>query len=684
MHLIYLWIEKYNSIQKLGIRLSSKYKVYLKSHKNSSQKADYDVVIKPYTDFIDGFFSPNVFDIAAAVGQNGSGKTTIAHALMECSPEAPCLDFLSSNANTNAYFYIYEEIDKCTNSPMLYIYTKSVSLQPKTTGIKTEIIKIFNTSLSFLQPIVYISNIFNPSEFPDKFTMGDLQVGTDKRQQIFTPSVIMKRNQEKRRKGYHHYYGTSYNAALYELAEIQMQDSIRVYTDYQAAAFLNCYLHAPDNMIKQLPIFDQITITFRPFLNEMTLDQDEKEQVSQWFEKFEQQKESSDFSPNQAQRIPPRYLLEYCRQKIYYQLVNTGKVGWKTHVMSCLFTEVSLLFFGPVMNIYAENINLLLNQEDSILDISFWRELKSLIDNLRYNDNKKSLDSNAIEYYITTFKKYYTEAELILDDKLKDFQEGTFSWEDQKDFLELFECSYERGFMWVKYISLDFHPCSSGEIAMVNLISYMYRAFASSGKTNGDILVIIDEIDAYLHPKWQQQILKWLLEWWEKDETFKNYKIQLFITSHSPIFLSDIPGEKVNRLDKNERGEIRCNLDQRFSQTFGSDIYTLFCDSFFMDQGSIGEFAKSKVNRLLNWIHRKQPDVTDQEAIYLANHIGDHNAARQLKKMVSIRQEEDNQIHQNSPYRQKAEELQKRLEKLPSKKQDAVERYIRQMEERHD
>jgi hypothetical protein len=59
-------------------------------------------------------------------------------------------------------------------------------------------------------------------------------------------------------------------------------------------------------------------------------------------------------------------------------------------------------------------------------------------------------------------------------------------------------------------------------------------------------LVLIDEIDLHLHPEWQRQIVRSLVE------TFP--KIQFVVTTHSPIVLTEVESTSVVDLDRPEAG----------------------------------------------------------------------------------------------------------------------------------
>ena len=71
----------------------------------------------------------------------------------------------------------------------------------------------------------------------------------------------------------------------------------------------------------------------------------------------------------------------------------------------------------------------------------------------------------------------------------------------------------------------------------------------------------------------------------------KNYEgrtAQVWISTHSPIMLSDFPGPSVLYLDKKKCVE-------KSGDTFAQNIYVLFNDAFFLHNGVIGKFAGKKI-----------------------------------------------------------------------------------------
>lgn len=79
---------------------------------------------------------------------------------------------------------------------------------------------------------------------------------------------------------------------------------------------------------------------------------------------------------------------------------------------------------------------------------------------------------------------------------------------------------------------------SDGEKCYISLVCDLARRMSianpAGNPLEGEGVVMIDEVDLHLHPKWQQTVISRLVE------TFPN--IQFFITTHSPIVASDANG----------------------------------------------------------------------------------------------------------------------------------------------
>lgn len=209
------------------------------------------------------------------------------------------------------------------------------------------------------------------------------------------------------------------------------------------------------------------------------------------------------------------------------------------------------------------------------------------------------------------------------------------------------------------YFSLNgasFNSLSHGEKTIysfiVNLVNY----------NKNDFLFFLDEPDNTLHPDWQKKFLNELIE----IINILGKKTHIIITTHSPYVLSDLPKENVIFLEKDEAtGKCKNVSDTVTINSFGANIHTLLSHGFFMKDGLMGEFAKSKINEVYYFLHNGKSEVkTKEEAQNIINIIGDDLLKKQLQKMFNRKYDEKSKDDI-------IDELQKKIEELESKKNDS-------------
>lgn len=177
---------------------------------------------------------------------------------------------------------------------------------------------------------------------------------------------------------------------------------------------------------------------------------------------------------------------------------------------------------------------------------------------------------------------------------------------------KLIELILQRGSSFlIKYLKVFDLEMSSGERALMNFMSRVLFASLidkfmpeSQFKLQDNVLLLIDEIDLYLHPEWQRRIIFELID--AVNNQFPDKNFQIIISSHSPIVLSDIPSANTTYLMR-ENGVIAQHKDK--TQTFGANIHTLYKDAFFIKNGlAMGEYAQTYVNNIIYDIHSKDFD----------------------------------------------------------------------------
>ena len=130
------------------------------------------------------------------------------------------------------------------------------------------------------------------------------------------------------------------------------------------------------------------------------------------------------------------------------------------------------------------------------------------------------------------------------------------------------------------------------------------------------MIIFLDEFELGLHPNWQKKSIKYITDFLQ----LMGKEFHLIITSHSPFILSDIPKQNIIFLDtynkeKSEKKYPNLNFDgfkdgncinvtnEIDIKPFGANIHTLLSDSFFMDKGLMGEFAKNKIEKIMKFLN---------------------------------------------------------------------------------
>lgn len=614
MKLLYLWIESYKNIRKQGFNFGGKYKFDFDPMK---KKLSY----KPNKDYIPNFFGENV-DVTAIVGKNGSGKSSVLKLLLNYSYE-------------NDYFIIYYNDSKNNNSE-LGTY------------------KVFNNT---------------------NIDLSDFEIKTDKK------FLIKKKHLNKKKPSY---LGTI-------LKDIKDTNIIFYSNDFQLSKFIN---NDPMIQNKKNNNTDYFNISSGGLLKDsLNLKKDGNIYISEtYFSDIEKQvlfiennrlielikNNVKDFKfPSNLKLKPDLKYFEFLKKrntpikntlsKFKRNIVNIFNIIINTPN----FNEVNDLekaFIGMYLQ-YVFNFETIINIK---LDTTSYGHLK---DNTKIKEyilnhikiiNKNSeinIDTNIIEIF-------YREKAILFDtslnsidkiikyiniykDTIGDFNYITFEWIDNKE----------------KALVL-----SSGEETLLTFIARLYNLFNKNIlDITQDIILIIDEGEISLHPDWQKRYLDIIINFIKilmKELKIKN-NIQIIITTHSPFILSDIPKSNAIFLDKDENGNCKVVDGINKSNTFGANIHTLLSDSFFMEDGTMGEFAKKKINDVITFLNLKldgkpqnlELNMTQKDAEGIISIIGEPFLKEKLEEMYFRAFKDDKEARKEALLRQR-EAIDKELEGL--------------------
>ena len=192
-----------------------------------------------------------------------------------------------------------------------------------------------------------------------------------------------------------------------------------------------------------------------------------------------------------------------------------------------------------------------------------------------------------------------------------------------KNFMNYPNMSTYKNINQYEFITIDplGRSMSSGEFAILNFFSKLYYFLVykmpnSLNKQN--YILLLDEADLGLHPMWKKKFITTILQsvpYFFEGLTPK-LNLQIILTTHDPLTLSDIPKHNVIFLEKTEEG--KCRISSEVQKTFGANITDLLADSFFLKKGLIGEFAKSKINEVITWINenRNKTKIDEEKLAY--------------------------------------------------------------------
>lgn len=145
---------------------------------------------------------------------------------------------------------------------------------------------------------------------------------------------------------------------------------------------------------------------------------------------------------------------------------------------------------------------------------------------------------------------------------------------------------------------------SSGEQQLIHAtstIQYHLSNIKSVKRTQlikkyDSVNLIFDEIELYFHPEYQRQLLKNIIQG-IKNNQLDTLKINILFVTHSPFILSDIPSQNILRLEDGKSQE-----NEMTENTFGANVHDLLANDFFLKNGFMGEFAKSEIKQVINFL----------------------------------------------------------------------------------
>lgn len=626
MQLLYLWIEKYKNIENQGFNFSPLHRFHFEPSKDPALKGGTltDEISKEerkkLSKVYNGFFGNAISNVTAIVGKNGSGKSNIGEfierALYASDRRIGNMFLVFLKDDKIYYFHSYEEgqivIDiqayKLENLHFSKFYLMEYPVRPKQ-----------------LKEILWIRYNTNFITKP------------------YAKSGVLKENI------------VHVHPAIWLNHEKSDTKSLINLFNQRLILFVKAARTRGINMLFDAPL----DVSFEISYTIKTVEQ----YFSEYFE------ENND--KNRIDQIKQILLKLYISST---SILNIDKNNLNSYIYD-FFSDKFL--YGILMVLVIRGIKIAAINNDHIIELL--SSDNTIKDKIYIMLSIEYIDTNA-PYLIQKTKQLINKLEEIVSQQnftislsagakesdsfsLK-IDIGTNVLPDKAEQFFNFITTYLEAEAY-NFIEIDYPKLSQGEKYLLTLYSFIFEFYKNPIPINDikEIIVFIDEGDIGLHPKWQKQFLHNLLH--VLPQIFPDKKIQLILTTHSPFLVSDLPKENIIFLDRDKDGQcFAADLSSK-KATFGANIHTLFADSFFMENGLMGEFAKSKLHALAKRMDDVSANTESEEIEKIQaqiDMIGEPFLREQFQRKL------DEKYNSSDAFiRQRLRELEREQESLKSK-----------------
>jgi len=583
-----------------GVVLSGKYIIkYIRKNNNLS--------IQYNDDYMEGFWEENkkIHDCFAIVGDNGAGKTMLVNRIME-----DVQNIKSSNLPTDTFIIVAEGQQY---GDLLVGYTeqlKGIKIVFDN-GIKCKKVIIGKNSLPELDGFE-IAYFHNSLSYKDYFC--ESRCNYD-----FSLGQMINRHRK-----------TTYEMHYDDLNK----DNIKNYYDNEAFRIISfLYNYALHNDLEiEFPVPKVILVGIADIHYNEDYILNKTKQIRVDPKKEEALSEAS-----------------YNFAKAINKFVDTQRTWISCTIKNLIFNCFITLCIPSIIpnNISGEDKRFFeacafLNNESEINGQNIYIHAIKVIENIKksFEDARNKQFLKAIENFIEWLKRRDLE---IKQFETIDSQLYIVPCKNTENFMrELLELYSEINFA-SPFFDFSF-GVSTGEYYFLSVFSNLYSMVESNSakyaydysklndKTSG-ILLIFDEADLSMHPRWQRMYMKWVIDFCK--QVFRDIYVKIVITTHSPILLSDFPAHDVLYLQKDREGKIFAYTGK--SNTFGSNIHTLFLNSFFLeDHGIMGAFAEEKINFIAKTIFEDKGELENlEENRKVINYIGEGIIREKLENAIN-------------------------------------------------
>ncbi|NOZ45168.1 MAG: hypothetical protein GXO79_00140 [Chlorobi bacterium] len=281
--------------------------------------------------------------------------------------------------------------------------------------------------------------------------------------------------------------------------------------------------------------------------------------------------------------------------------------------------------------------------------------------NIKWNIVKSDINSNKLKYDLSlTMNTFKSKILSGLNNNRNEI----------KEIIELIPGAFVKPTLLIKYdesknSESNIQQLSSGELQFIhtlhtvlyhlNNINSVFRTSDNGKIKYSRINIMLDEIELYFHPEFQQRLTYELLRGIGNLDIPKIKGINILFSTHSPFILSDIPSVNILRLKDGVPFLGKAN-------SFGANIHDILADGFFLSDGFIGEFSKIKIKELIAWLNNKDNKNNSEYQKKLIRIIDEPIVQRKLAEMYDNKMETNIQLTVVEEQIKQLEQIKKKLE----------------------
>jgi len=184
-----------------------------------------------------------------------------------------------------------------------------------------------------------------------------------------------------------------------------------------------------------------------------------------------------------------------------------------------------------------------------------------------------------------------------------------------------------------------FQRMSSGErqfIYTMTTFIYHIKNLLSIQQANRvryrSINLILDEVEICFHPEYQRLFVNKLITTIQRLRLNTHCTFNIIIATHSPFILSDIPMSNILYL---KDGKVQSKI--KFKNPFGANLNDILYQSFFLENGFIGEHARKKIMEVINLLSSPRELANNKKDMIeeIISFIGEPIIQKQLQALYN-------------------------------------------------